>query len=72
LDSTVKLGPDRAAWIGRALRGGDRGGDNDAGSESAARILRTMFPGRDRRVATGRDADEVAGILDDAARRLLP
>lgn len=72
IDDSIGFGPERAAWIGHALRAGDTGGYDDAAIESAARILSTMFLGAIVGVAAGRDAGEVIGILDEAVHHLLP
>ena len=72
VEGQVGFGPERAAWIGDALRAGDHGGFGDDELESAARILSTLFLGAMVGVAAGRDVDEVVRILDEATHRLLP
>ncbi|NIJ12906.1 AcrR family transcriptional regulator [Saccharomonospora amisosensis] len=71
-DDSIGFGPERAAWIGAALRAGGSGGYGDAEIDSAARVLSTMFLGAIVGVAAGRDADEVTDILREAVHRLLP
>ncbi len=72
VEGSVGFGPERAAWIGDALRAGDHPGFDDAALDSAARILSTLFLGAMVGVAAGRDVDEVVRILDEATHRLLP
>ncbi len=72
MEGVVGFGPERAAWIGDALRAGDHRGFSDDDLDAAARILSTLFLGAMVGVAAGRDADEVTALLDDAVRRLLP
>lgn len=71
-DGLVGFGPERAAWIGHTLRAGNHTGHDDAGLDSAARILSCLFLGAMVGVAAGRDVAEVGAILDEATRRLLP
>ncbi len=72
IEGLVGFGPERAAWIGDALRAGDHSGVDDADLDAAARILSTLFLGAMVGVAAGRDVDEVTALLDDAVHRLLP
>jgi AcrR family transcriptional regulator len=72
VEGQVGFGPERAAWIGDALRAGDHGGFDDAELDNAARILSCLFLGAMVGVAAGRDVDEVVQILDAATHRLLP
>ena len=69
---SVGFGPERAAWIGEAIRAGDTAGASDTDIESASRILSTLFLGAMVGVAAGREPDDVVGVLDEATRRLLP
>lgn len=72
VEGQVGFGPERAAWIGDALRAGDHAGFDDTELEAAARILSCLFLGAMVGVAAGRDVDEVVRILDEATHRLLP
>lgn len=69
---SVGFGPERAAWIGEAIRAGDTAGASDADIETASRILSTLFLGAMVGVAAGREPGEVVAVLDEATRRLLP
>lgn len=71
-EGLVGFGPERAAWIGHTLRAGDLAGHDEGQVDSAARILSCLFLGAMVGVAAGRDVDEVTGILDEAAHKLLP
>jgi AcrR family transcriptional regulator len=72
MEGLVGFGPERAAWIGDALRAGDHSGVSDEDLDAAARILSTLFLGAMVGVAAGRDVGEVTALLDDAVHRLLP
>ena len=72
LDGLVGFGPEKAQWIGEALRAGDPGGHIDEEIDSAARILSALFLGTMIGVAAGRDVDEASEILTEATHRLLP
>lgn len=68
----VGFGPERASWIGHALRAGDLGGHDEDDLDAAARVLSSTFLGAMVGVAAGREADEVLAVLTEAAHRLLP
>lgn len=68
----VGFGPERASWIGHALRAGDLRGHDEADLDAAARVLSSTFLGAMVGVAAGRDPEEVRAVLDEAAHRLLP
>lgn len=72
VDGLAGFGPEKARWIGEALRAGDTGGHTDEEIDAAARILSALFLGTMIGVAAGRDVDEASAILGDATRRLLP
>lgn len=65
------FGPEQAAWIGETIRAGATD-HSDEEIETASRMLSMMFLGAMIGVASGRDPDEVSGILAEATRRLLP
>ena len=72
LPDGVGFGPERAAWIGAALRAGDTGGHSEESLDQAASILSTLFLGAMVSVTTGRPVDTVLDILTGTAHRLLP
>lgn len=71
-EGLVGFGPERAAWIGHALRCGSTAGLAEQQLESAARVLSMLFLGAMVGVAAGRDVDEVMAVLDEATHALLP
>jgi len=72
VDGAPGFGPERAAWIGEALRAGSTGRHSEEDLQSATRILSCLFLGALIEVASGRDLDAVRTIVDEAAHRLLP
>lgn len=63
------IGPDQAAWIGKAI-----GGDtslNDGEVVAAADIVSCLFQGAMVRVVSGAKPADVHAVLDDAVHRLL-
>ena len=71
-DDAIGLGPERAQWIGEALRAGPNAGHSEEDLDAAARILSTLFLGAMVGVAAGRPVREVVAMLDEASHRLLP
>lgn len=71
-DGSPGFGPERATWIGEAIRAGAADGHTETDLESATRILSCLFLGALIEVASGRDLDDVVSLLRDAAHRLLP
>ena len=71
-EDAIGLGPERAQWIGEALRAGPHGEHSEDDLDAAARILSTLFLGAMVGVAAGRPVREVVAILDEASHRLLP
>lgn len=65
------FGPEQAAWIGETIRAGATDHSEEE-IESASRMLSMMFLGAMIGVASGRDPEEVSGILAEATERLLP
>lgn len=72
LPSDVGFGPERAAWIGAALRAGDTQGHSEESLDEAAGILSVLFLGAMVSVTTGRPVAEVMDVLTTTAHRLLP
>lgn len=72
VDGLAGFGPEKARWIGEALRAGDTRGHTDDEIDSTARILSALFLGTMIGVAAGRDVDEASAILAEATHRLLP
>jgi len=71
-DGLIGFGPERAQWIGDALRAGDTDGHGDDALDAAARILSTLFLGAVVGVAAGKDVEEATSVLVEATHRLLP
>lgn len=71
-DGSPGFGPERATWIGEAIRAGGATGLSEADLDAATRILSCLFLGALIEVASGRDLDDVVALLNDAAHRLLP
>jgi TetR/AcrR family transcriptional regulator, cholesterol catabolism regulator len=72
VEGSFGFGPERAAWIGQALRSGDTDGYSPEQLEAAARVLSMQFLGAMVGVAAGRDVEDVLGVLAEATRALLP
>lgn len=72
LPSDVGFGPERAAWIGAALRAGDTQGHSEESLDEAAGILSVLFLGAMVSVTTGRPVAAVMDVLTTTAHRLLP
>lgn len=72
IDGAPGFGPERATWIGEALRAGDTGGLDEVDLQAATRVLSCLFLGALIEVASGRSPEEVGDIVEDASRRLLP
>ena len=66
------FGPERAAWIGHALRAGDTTGVTEEELDAVARIISLLFQGAMVSVAAGRAVEDVTVLLEDAIDRLLP
>lgn len=71
-DNALGMGPERAQWIGEALRAGPHDGHSEDDLDAAARILSTLFLGAMVGVAAGRPVREVVAVLDEASHRVLP
>lgn len=72
LPADVGFGPERAAWIGAALRAGDTQGHSEQALDEAASILSCLFLGAMVSVTTGRPVQEVVDVLTTTVHRLLP
>ncbi|MGJ3507621.1 TetR/AcrR family transcriptional regulator [Enemella sp. A6] len=72
LPEGIGFGPERAAWIGAALRAGDTQGHSEESLDEAASILSCMFLGAMVSVTTGRPIPEVLEVLITTVHRLLP
>ncbi len=72
LEENLGFGPERAPWIGMALREGGVGSHSPKDLDAAEQILSCLFLGALIGVASGRDLDEVVQLLTDASHRLLP
>ncbi|WP_336883110.1 TetR/AcrR family transcriptional regulator [Rhodococcus globerulus] len=67
----IGFGPERAPWIGEALRAGPLDSYDEDRLQAVARLMSTMFLGAIIGVAVGRNVNEALDLLDDAAHRLL-
>lgn len=70
-DEGFGLGPERAAWIGAALRGGDTTGWSPEQLDDAATVLSTLFLGAMIGVVAGRSIDDTMTVLTLGVEQLL-
>lgn len=71
IEGLVAFGPERAGWIGEALRAGASAGYLEEDFDEISRVLSTIFLGAMVSLAAGRRVESVVEVLQTAARRLL-